>query len=387
MPSTRPAALAFAAALCGATTALGCGVSGTEAAAERAAPPPPLVRVAPARDGALTDRWVFLGEVQALARAKLAAGADGEVTVVGPRVGDRVKKGDLLLRLDVSLAKARVAAAQASRTEVIQELEQAKRDRDRAQRLTQVLPEAEIERDETRARTLDTRTAALKAAEREAKVQLGRHRVDAPFSGVIAARYVDPGDWVGPGTPVLELVDDEEVEIIVAASEELLSRVQRGDTAVIRHGDGQVEAVVEGVVRALDPTTRTGRLRLLPREVPGWMLPGVSVDAEFAIVREGEGLIVPRDALVYGAVGTRVIRIDDGTATAIPVEVLATADDDALVVGEGLAKGDALVTRGNERLRPGQKVRVQTAEEAASEERPADQPRAEAKAPRQKTDG
>jgi RND family efflux transporter MFP subunit len=204
---------------------------------------------------------------------------------------------------------------------------------------------------------------------------------------VIAARYVDPGDWVGPGDPVLELVDDNEVEIIVAASEELLARVQRGDAAKIRHGDAEVEAVVEGVVRALDPATRTGRLRLLPKQIPGWMLPGVSVDAEFSIVREGEGLIVPRDALVYGAVGVRIIRIENDEAQAIPVEVVATADDEALVKGKGLAKGDSIVIRGNERLRPGQKVRIQTAEETAAEAGPDGGPRAEATAPRQKSDG
>jgi RND family efflux transporter MFP subunit len=186
---------------------------------------------------------------------------------------------------------------------------------------------------------------------------------------------------------VLELVDDNEVEIIVAASEELLRRVQRGDTATIKHDDQRVDAVVEGIVRALDPATRTGRLRLLPKDIPGWMLPGVSVDAEFEIVREGEGLIVPRDALVYGAVGVRVVRIDDGKAKTIPVEVIATADDEALVRGEGLSKGDAVVTRGNERLRPGQEVRVQTPEEAAAEAGPAEQPRAEASGTRQKSDG
>jgi RND family efflux transporter MFP subunit len=384
----QTARFAFAALLAaGFIPGSGCGVSGTEAAAERGAPPPTLVRVAQVRDGELTDRWTFLGEVRALARAELAAGADGEVTAVVPRVGDRVQQGQLLVRLDPSLAKARVAAASASRTEVIQELEQARRDRDRAQKLTEILPEAEIERDETRAQTLDTRTAALKAAEREAKAHLGRHKVTAPFSGVIAARYVDPGDWVGPGDPVLELVDDNEVEIIVAASEELLARVQRGDAAKIRHGDAEVEAVVEGVVRALDPATRTGRLRLLPKQIPGWMLPGVSVDAEFSIVREGEGLIVPRDALVYGAVGVRIIRIENDEAQAIPVEVVATADDEALVKGKGLAKGDSIVIRGNERLRPGQKVRIQTAEETAAEAGPDGGPRAEATAPRQKSDG
>jgi RND family efflux transporter MFP subunit len=354
--STRPRALGALAAL----LISACGLSQSEAAPGReGAPAPARVEVAAVRDGTLTDRWVFLGEIQAMARASLAAGADGAVTFVGPRVGDRVTLGDELVKLDISLARARVAAAKASRAEVIQELAQAERDRRRAEQLGRsILPQAEIERDVTRAQTLTTRTSALQAAEREAKAQLHRHRVLAPFTGVIAARYVDPGDWVAPGDPVLELVDDEQVEIVVAASEDLLSRVHAGDIAVVRRGTERIDAEIKGVVRALDPATRTARLRLMPSQVPGWMLPGAVVDVEFAVVRDEEGVIVPRDALVYGAIGVRVIRVDEGKALPIAVDVLATVDDEALVRGEGLTIGDEVVVRGNERLRPGQLLEI-----------------------------
>lgn len=290
-------------------------------------------------------------------RAELAAEADGEVLEVAVRVGDRVEAGDLLLRVDSSLAKARLAAARASRTETAQELEQARRDRQRAESLgAQVIPEAEIERDVTRATTLETRRVRLSAAEREAKVQLGRHRVRAPFDGVIASRRVDPGDWVGPGSPVLDLVDDRTVEIIVEGSAELVQRIQPGAVAMVQRGEEQIEAEIVGVVRALDPITRTAKVRLVPRELAPWLLPGASVDVSFAIHRDDPGVVVPRDALVYGAVGVRVVRVHDDAAAPVPVEVIATADGNALVSGKGLAAGDEVVVRGNERLRPGQPV-------------------------------
>lgn len=325
-------------------------------------PPPARVVVASVRGGGLDDHWVFLGEVEAMRRAELAAEADGEVLEVAVRVGDRVQQGDLLLRIDNSLAKARLAAARASRTETSQELEQARRDRERAESLgARVIPEAEIERDVTRANTLETRRARLSAAEREAKVQLGRHRVQAPFDGVIAARRVDPGDWVGPGSRVLDLVDDRTVEIIVEGSAELVQRIAPGSAATVQRDTAQVEAEIVGVVRALDPITRTAKVRLVPREPVPWLLPGASVDVSFTIHRDEPGVVVPRDALVYGAVGVRVVRVQDDAAAPLPVTVVATADDRALVQAEGLAPGDEVVVRGNERLRPGQPVvRVQS---------------------------
>jgi multidrug efflux pump subunit AcrA (membrane-fusion protein) len=111
-------------------------------------------------------------------------------------------------------------------------------------------------------------------------------------------------------------------------------------------------------VRALDPTTRTAKLRLVPEEVPPWLMAGSSVEVAFAIERDGEGVVVPRDALVLGAVDTRVFEVVDGQAQPIVVEVVATANEEALVVGSGLEVGDQVVIRGNERLRPGQAVRI-----------------------------
>ena len=69
-------------------------------------------------------------------------------------------------------------------------------------------------------------------------------------------------------------------------------------------------------------------------------------------------MVVPRDALVVGVVGTRVMKVVGAKVEPIEVEVIATADADALARATGLAPGDRVVTRGNERLRPGQAVTV-----------------------------
>lgn len=334
------------------------------AASSRPAVAAARVAVATARGGGLDDEWRFLGRVEPLHRAELAAGAEGQVLEVDVRVGDRVSDGELVVRVDPSLARARVAAAAASKVEAAKELAQAGRDRARAESLgAEILAQAEIEREVTRETTLEARRSRLSAAEREARAELGRYRVRAPFDAVVAARHVDPGDWVSPGDPLLDLVDDRSVEILVDGSAELVQRVDVGDRATITHragGDGEtsIDAEVVGVVRALDPVTRTATLRLQPSDSASWLLPGASIDVAFTIERREPGVVVPRDALVYGAVGVRVIEVVDDKAAPVDVEVVATANDEALVRGEGLAIGDSVVTHGNERLRPGQSVVV-----------------------------
>src|SRR5690606_29159025 len=134
--------------------------------------------------------------------------------------------------------------------------------------------------------------------------------------------------WVAPGDRVLELVDDTKVEIIVAGSAELAHRVDPGSKAWVRSGSKRVEAEITGVVRALDPSTRTSTLRLVPDEVPSWLIAGSSVEVVFTIERMNEGVVVPRDALVLGAVDTRIFEVIDDQVQPIVVQVVATAKDE-----------------------------------------------------------
>ena len=336
-----------------------CGRANSEGPGEAQGEGPALVVTEAIRPGELVDSWTFVGEVRPLLEARLAAGAAGEVREVRVREGDKVVRGQALLQLDSRLARARLAAAQAGRSQGAEELEQARRDLERAQRLGEtILPEAEIEQDQSRATALQSRREQLKATEQQVREELRLHKVDAPFDGVVAARHVDPGDWVQPGDPVLDLVASERVEVLVNASVDLVAHIGHGDRATLQRGGEQVEAEVLGVVPALDPITRTIKVRLVPVDEREWLLPGLPLDVVFSVDRSGEGVVVSRDALVVGPVNTRVVRVVDGKAELVVVQVVATADDRALVRGQGLVVGDPVVVRGNERLRPGQDVMV-----------------------------
>jgi RND family efflux transporter MFP subunit len=361
-----------------------------EAAAQRGEPPPAPVEVAAARGGELIDEWVFVGEVRSLRSAELALGAGGEIMMIDVREGDRVEAGVLLVEIDKREASARLSAAVSGRRESERELEQARREAERAATLGgQILAGEEIEQQASRADTLEARKLRMGAEISAAKAELSDYRLIAPFAGVIAGRHADLGQWVDPGETVLELVATEEVEVIVDIRPELAAQVHAGDHATLRPAGGlrdlgQVEsatapAEVLGVVPSLDPGTRTLKVRLRPLESRRWLLPGAPVDVGFPVhyqttppgeTSDAGQVIVPRDALVLGAVDTRVLIVVDGAAKPIQVEVRATAGDEAMVVGEGLTVGMSVVTRGNERLRPGQSVRVlepeATAEEPAS---------------------
>lgn len=326
-------------------------------------PPRPAakVRVAEATAQSLNDTWRFLGDVRADARARVAAGAEGAVTAVLVRLGQPVSRGQMLVEIDPDLAEARFAVARADVAQAAEDLAQAQREVKRLQGLRDnVVPEQDRERAASTARSREAQLASARARFQEARATLARHRIRGPFDGVVAARLVDPGDWVSVGAPVLELVSTEGLDVVVDASQALLGYVKAGTTALLVDGSRTATARVTGVVPALDPVSRTLRVRLVPDEPAEWLLAGASLEVEFKVaVKATDGQVaVPVDALLASPTETRVVKVVGDEAQSVVVEILAKARGTALVRSPTLSAGDRVVIRGNERLRPGQKVEV-----------------------------
>jgi RND family efflux transporter MFP subunit len=348
-PARAPALLAVALAL------LGCG---GEAPAEAGRAPAPVVEVGAVTSGSLAQDFAFLGQVQPAHSAELAAAVAGHVERVTAREGDRVEKGQVLVALDLRKARATLSSLRARSRGIETELAQARRQAERVEKLGfPTVSEPERERFLVAVDTLEAQLATQKAEIDRAAVELLHHTLRAPFAGVVRSRMVDPGAWVGVGQPVLSLVSLEDVEVHVDVSAEIGARLEGGGRAILLAPAGRAEAVIAGLVPALDEKTRTMRVRLLPEERPAWLLAGMQIDVEFAVTLSGDGVMVPRDALVHGAVGTRVIAVRDDQGVPVDVEVLATSGGAALVRGD-LSPGERVVTRGNERLRPGQPLSV-----------------------------
>jgi RND family efflux transporter MFP subunit len=356
--------------LLGVVALLGCG--GDAEGPAGGAPggggrPPSRVAVGVVESGPLAVRHRLTGRTAAEQEATLAAGANGAVGRVRVRVGDVVQAGDLLFDVDPSVARADLAAARATAATAAEEEAQAGRD---AERFRGAGPEAvaatQIEQAESRAEQLARRRAELSARVRQTRSRLAQQIVRAPFAGQVVQRLADPGDWVSAGTPVLQLVSMDRVEVHAAVDPVLLARLSEGQEATLRFGGEALPARVAGVVRVIDSATGTAPLRLVPatEERPAWLLPGRFLDVEIELPEDG-GVVVPRDAVAYGVRGARVVRVVDGAARVVPVQVLVQSGERALVVGEGLAVGQQVVTRGNERLRPDEAVVVDGAEAAA----------------------
>jgi RND family efflux transporter MFP subunit len=267
------------------------------------------------------------------------------------------------------MARAQLEEALALTKQTSAQKEQAELEVDRFSKMRdqEVVSELEAARKQSEAQTLDAEAEGDRAKVAQGTEPVRRHRIVAPFDGTVVARNVDPGDWLNAGEVALQLLTAQHVEVEVRVPGRMLDRLPDVAQVVIEDDARRSSAQIASAVQALDPRTRTALLRLTPTEEAPWLRVGASVTAHFSVERT-DGTTIPRDALVYGIAGTRVYVDQNGKALPIDVELLATSSTDVLVKSGALKLGMRLVTKGNERLRPGQDITEQDALVPAAKE-------------------
>ena len=198
------------------------------------------------------------------------------------------------------------------------------------------------------------------------KINLDNAEIRAPFGGVVSQRHIDVGAYVNVGSPVIGLIDDEHLEIEAHVPAARINGLQPGKKVAFRleqGGDGKQRnytATVRAVVPSEDPLTRTRRVRFVPEFDLGTtgLASNQSVVLALPAGKSESVVTVHKDAVLNKKGKDIVFIVEDGKANIRPV-LLGQALGTRFVVLSGLAIGDTVVVRGNERLRPGQKVQPQ----------------------------
>jgi RND family efflux transporter MFP subunit len=324
---------------------------------------PVVVETASVRKAGLRETRRFLGEVMAREQPPLAARIMAQVTNVAVREGDRVGAGAVLIELDPREFDDAVVAAEAGLASAREGLAAAEvafttqRDasaRDRVLVDAGAISREEWDRSEAAQAAAEARREAaraqLTAAERalaSARTRRGYATITAPFDGVVANRYVDPGDLASPGRPLLSLLPTSGARIRVKVPSETLPELEVGRTVRCQGDGGPFEARVARIFPAVDGT-RLGTFEAeVPPRTPG-MVAGATLTVEVGLARP-VALVVPRDALLEGEQGAFVFGVAGGRARQVPVRVLARTASEAAVEG-ALREGEVVAVGRPSRL-------------------------------------
>lgn len=191
------------------------------------------------------SRVVFAADVPATLqwsqRAELSVPVSGVVQSVNVDVGERVKKGQVLLTLDGAILQAKVAQGQAAIGRLLAEAAEAKRDFDRVQELHErtVVATAELDQAKLKLVRADSLLAEARASLRQQQKMLEDSSVRAPFAAVVVARQVEPGVSVAAGLQPQTL-------LVLARSGEMIARAQLSAAQIDKMKAGQEATVVAG---------------------------------------------------------------------------------------------------------------------------------------------
>lgn len=332
---------------------------------ELAAGAPPVVVEESAREP-IVRTVSITGTVTSPRTAMLSPSVGGLISDFHVDDGDFVDVGDLLVQLDPELESMALEQARAARIEVRVALDDARRRLTEAERLGRDRGVAETEIKSLQAEVAMDESA-LEAAEiavRRQQAVLDRHRIGAPFDGVVSQRVAEIGEWVNPGDVLLELVATDGLRFDFQVPQEYFPQIDR-DTGISLRLDADPDTALDGKIRAIIPVSNPGERTFLLRAVADddhlpSITPGMSARAILRIGTGREAVVVPRDALLRYPDGRTTIWVvidgDNGPTVSEQLVQTGLAFDGKIEIRSGLEGGVRVVTRGNEALRQGQTV-------------------------------
>jgi RND family efflux transporter MFP subunit len=387
--------------------------------------PPATVQVELAIEDEVAPMRQFVGTVKASRRSIIGSAVDGRVTdylvEAGQAVDEKQELAQLLtgtIELEIKVAEAEERLRQAELDELIQgaraeEIAQAEAQLSAATAL-ESYAKSRYERTRQLSRSggaisaeeLDLAVSQFRSAEQrrieyqevldllragtrkekiaqavarhEAQVEqvnllndrLAKYTLKSPFAGFVVREYTEAGAWVRQGDPIAEVVDIDPIEIEVKVPEEtirFIARTEKVKVLIPAVRDEPFSGEIAQIVPEADMQSRTFpviiRVQNSTTDPAMLIRPGMLARVPLPTYATVRGLTVPKDAVVTIGTASTVFKVVAGKAVPVTVVVKVESDDRLLIEGD-LSDGDQVVSRGNERLRPGQPLIIQSATRA-----------------------
>jgi len=319
-----------------------------------------LIRVA---SNSLVSGPVITGSVQPERRADLRAEVSAVVLQVLKENGDPVKKGDVLVKLDETSIRDGLSSSEASSKAASQALDQAERQLERLKTLRasgmtsmQSLDDAEMRRN-----SAQSEVAAARARAVQARQQLQRTLVRAPFDGIVSDKKVSAGDTAAIGKELLKVIDPTSMRFEGRVSADKIAAVKVGQPVTFRV-NGYGEQDFQGVVKRIDPAANdvTRQVEVLVGFVNNIQPKVAGLYGEGRIDSDVKSaLLLPESAVVKAGDRIYVWRLKDKTISKANLDVgVRDPRTGNYEVRGGVAAGDLVLRSPSSTFKDGQSVQL-----------------------------
>jgi RND family efflux transporter MFP subunit len=338
--------------------------------------PPMAVELAPVTRAAVAEEIAVVGNLIGQATVDVVPKVNGRLESVTVKLGDPVRRGQVIARLDDREIREQVRQAEASFEVGRATIRQREADlkfagtnveRSRSLFTRQLLPRQTLDDSEARYQAAVAQLDLARAQYDQARARLEELRITrdntnivSPVDGFVGRRDLDPGAFASSSSPLVSVVDIRVVRLVANLVEKDLRRVTVGTPArvdVDAFPGETFEGRVARVAPVLDPATRTAQMEI---EIPNpsfRLKPGMYARVALTVARRDNTLVVPRNAIVDAGGRRGVFLVESNQARFRAVEV-GLQDQQRAEVRQGLDEGQRVVTTGAAALTDGDPVVV-----------------------------
>jgi RND family efflux transporter MFP subunit len=315
----------------------------------------------------------FPGKVRAAQKVELAFQVAGPLIKLLVKEGQEVKKGDHLAQIDPKDFQTSLQQTKGQLAKATAAIERAQSEYKRILRIMKEDPGATsqsmVDRKREAVDAAKAEISSFKAAVQGAKDQLGYTRLMAPFTGVIAKRYVDNFEEIKAKQPILSLQNISQIEILIDLPENFMARVKDGTAkayAEFTAAPGErFELKVKEVAQEADSQTQTYQVVLEMISSPAGVriLPGMTANVVGRTQLEGsagEKYVIPAIAVFADDAGNPHVWVVSKDTMTVQKRKVTTGDltgTDSIQILDGLQPGEQIAITGVAQLREGMSVR------------------------------
>ena len=322
-----------------------------------------LVVVEEVIEKSVSPRVTLIGTTVPNRESSVAAEVGGLVVSFPVRNGQQVNKGDVLVQIETKPLLLQLKSAQARLAETKENLASAESELKRSEALYEQksISSREYEKALYASSAIKEKIMGLEADIELIRYRLGKSAITAPFTGFVVEEHTQIGQWLREGETAVTLAEIDPILVVVPVPDryihhiKLKQRVRLEFDFLAKKGDRT--GSVRDIIPRGNEKARTFPVQVIVSNRDFSLYPGMSCKANFSAGSSRQVLLVNKDAVITDSRGDNLFVVRDGKAVVVPV-TQGQAYQNLVAVEGDLYPGDLVVVEGNERLRPGESVRV-----------------------------
>lgn len=320
-----------------------------------------LVETSVLKKGVVNPLQEFVGTLSFDKKSVLAAQNSGVVKSINFKLGDSVKKNQVLIQIDSDLLNAQINAAKANLKISQDEKSNSSKDYNRYKVLLDSKSITQKEYDDAllKSNSSVNNVMAKKASLKELQLQSSKKSVKAPYAGIIVKKSISIGEWANAGTALATIVNVNKADIIFNIPLSFVKALKVGDSYNISLDKTILKAKLSAIIPNGDKLTRTFPVKFIANVKDTFVFDGQSAKVSLSKDAKKEAFLLPRDAVI-NRFGQDVIFFinDKSQAIMLPVKIVGYDKNKIAIAAKGLALGMNVVFKGNERIFPNQTVKI-----------------------------